>query len=150
MKKIIIPILATFAMLFSACGPDYVDIESINTRAATFTVTNDMWKVDDNNDLYASFEWTAIDDYTLKYGNVTAYLYEGERQVPLPYAYPVEFIDGAGNSIWQPLNIRFDIEQGVITFVVSDLGDQLSSPTSLLTMRFRAVVTIPVSYSIEQ
>lgn len=144
MKKFILPVLAALLMgVFStSCQKDDV-IESMNTVWTEFTVTNDQWTVDAaTGDLVCSLRWDVLDDYVLKCGNVQAYLYEGVRQVPLPYIYPVTFSNGEV----RPLEIRFDFEEGVITFIVTDCGEYLTPQNSLLTMRFRAVCTYPVNY----
>jgi hypothetical protein len=148
MKKIILPVLAAFILSFSATSCDKEEvIESTNTVWADFTVTNDMWHVDQNSDdLFCSMQWDVLTDYVLKCGNVQAYLYEGVRQVPLPYVYPVTFYDANNNPQVRPLNIRFDFEEGTITFIITDCGEFLTDPVNLLTMRFRAVCTYPVNY----
>ena len=148
MKKFILPILAALLMgvFSSSCEKDNV-IESMNTVWTEFTVTNDQWSVDtQTDDLVCSLRWDVLTDYVLKCGNVQAYLYEGSRQVPLPYIYPVTFTDGNGNAQVRPMNIRFDMEEGIITFIITDCGEFLTDPVTLYTMRFRAVCTYPVTY----
>ena len=44
------------------------------------------------------------------------------------------------------MNIRFDMEEGIITFIITDCGEFLTDPVTLYTMRFRAVCTYPVTY----
>lgn len=148
MRKFILPLLAALVMgvTSTSCEKDNV-IESMNTVWTEFTVTNDMWAVDQStDDLVCSLRWDALDNYVLRCGNVQAYLYEGSRQVPLPYIYPVTFVDTAGNDQVRPMNIRFDIEEGVISFIITDCGEYLTDPRNLYTMRFRAVCTYPVNY----
>ena len=147
MKKFILPVLAALFMgVFStSCEKDRF-IESVNTVWTEFTVTNDQWERDANDDLVCSMKWDVITDYVLKCGNVNAYLYEGVRQVPLPYLYPVPFSDNAGNTIYQPLEVRYDFEKGIISFIITDCGKYLTPQNTLLTMRFRAVCTYPVEY----
>lgn len=153
MKKFILPVLAAMVMgLFStSCEKDRF-IESVNTVWTEFTVTNDQWEVNQaTDDLVCSLRWDVIDDYVLQCGNVQAYLYEVQngttRQVPLPYVYPFEFTDPTtGNPVVLPQEVRFTIEKGVITFVITDCGDLLVNPAVLRTMRFRAVCTYPVEY----
>ncbi|MBP5546464.1 MAG: hypothetical protein J6X59_04195 [Bacteroidales bacterium] len=148
MRKIILPVLAALVLgvSFSSCQKDEV-IESMNTVWTEFTVTNDMWVVDQQtDDLVCSMQWDVLTDYVLKCGNVQAYIYEGTRQVPLPYVYPVTFTDANGDPQVRPLNIRFDFEKGIITFIVTDCGEFLTNPVNLYTMRFRAVCTYPVNY----
>ncbi len=156
-KGLLIPMIAVaMSAIFSSCD-DKEMLESVHSRYAEFTVTNDMWYIDNNDEFRCDFKWNAIDEYLLQYGTVEAYKYEsynqGERQVPLPYIYPVAFNDGTGNTIYQPLNIRFDIEEGYISFIVADVGDISLYQTirsSLETMRFRAVATVPTQYIINQ
>lgn len=152
MKRFILPALAIVAMALASvsCTRDTVVIQSMHTKYAEFTVTNDLWEEDANQDLVASLRWDLLSSSILTSGNVQAYLYEGERQVPLPYVYPVVFIDDAGNEFVRPLNIRFDIEEGVISFIITDCGEFLTDPVTLKTMRFRAVCTYPVYYELEQ
>ena len=148
-KGLFLPLIAVaMSFAFSSCTDDAI-LESVNSRYAEFTVTNDMWYVDANQEFRCDFEWDAISDHLLKYGTVEAYIYKGNRQVPLPYVYPVEFTVG-GSTVYQPINIRFDIEKGIISFVISDLGDLISNQASLLTMRFRAVATVPVQYIVQE
>lgn len=152
MKRFILPVLAAVLMGLAAtsCTKDYIVMESMNTKWAEFTVTNDMWLRDNStDDLVCSMEWNVINENVLKSGNVQAYLYEGERQVPLPYVYPVSFIDDDGNEFWRPLNVRFDVENGIISFIITDCGEFLTEAVSLYTMRFRAVCTYPVLYELE-
>jgi hypothetical protein len=146
MKRLVLPIIAalTVAMSVSSCRKELF-FESMNTVWADFTITNDMWTVDNaTDDLVASCEWNVLTPGVLKSGNVQAYLYEGVRQVPLPYVYPVEFTMSDGSVEIRPVNIRFDVEEGVITFIVTDCGEFLTQPAWLTTKRFRAVCTYPV------
>lgn len=152
MKRFILPALAVAAMALASvsCTRDTVLLQSMHTKTAEFDITNDMWAVDENKDLYASMRWDLLSPSVLTSGNVQAYLYEGVRQVPLPYIYPVTFIDDAGNEFVRPLEVRFDIEEGIITFLITDCGEFLTDPVTLKTMRFRAVCTYPVYYELEQ
>ena len=156
MKKFILPILATLTIgLFSTSCEKEKYIESMNTVWSEFTVENWRWERHAvTGDLVCSMEWNVIDDYVLKCGNVQVYIYEVEngvtRQVPLPYLYPVRFIDGNGNDVYQPLEIRFSIERGTISFVVTDCGDYLTNKNDLPTMHFRAVCTYPVQYEMSR
>ena len=153
MKRIILPALTAVVMALTAvsCTRETVLIQSMHTKYAEFTVTNDLWQEDNaTQDLVASLQWDLISTGILTSGNVQAYLYEGERQVPLPYVYPVTFIDTAGNEFVRPLNVRFDIEEGIISFIITDCGEFLTDPVTLKTMRFRAVCTYPVYYELEQ
>lgn len=141
------------AGLFSSCADEAV-IESVVTDVNYYTVTNDMWQIDDKDDFVCSFPWSAIDNNVIAKGNVDAYLLEVsngvERQNPLPYIYAIPHVDNQQQIIYEPINIRFDIEPGYISFVASDVANYFTSANQLLTMRFRVVVTQPVNYVIEQ
>ena len=152
MKRFIFPALAAVVVALTAasCTRDTVMIQSMHTKYAEFTVTNGMWEPDANEDLVASLQWDLISAGILTSGNVQAYLYEGARQVPLPYVYPVTFVDDAGNEFVRPLNVRFDLEEGISSFIITDCGEFLTDPVTLKTMRFRAVCTYPVYYELEQ
>ena len=150
LKITVIALLAAVcAPLLSSCSKD------INTRAATFTITNDMWELRADNNYYCDFEWSAISNEALTVGNVNAYLIlsanSNEYQEPLPYVYLRDWTitptgGGAPYQVYQPVNIRFDVYPGHITFMVCDLGDLITLPAELKTMRFRGVVTYPVEY----
>ena len=69
LKITVIALLAAVCVpLLSSCSKD------INTRAATFTITNDMWELRADNNYYCDFEWSAISTEALTVGNVNAYL----------------------------------------------------------------------------
>ena len=150
-KNTIIALVAAVCATFflASCSKD------VNTRAATFTITNDMWEQRSDNNFYCDFEWSAISDDALAVGTINAYLIlsanSTEFQEPLPYVYLRNWtltdpVTSAPYQVYQPVNVRFDVYPGHITFMVSDLGDLLTLPTELKTMRFRAVVTYPVEY----
>lgn len=157
MKKFVLPLVAAVVMVLTATScakEEIVSFESMNTVWDEFTVTNDMWGVDPSTgDLVCSQQWDVLTRGVLECGNIQVYLYEGTRQVPLPYSYPVTFqvTDSTGTHDYvQPLTVRFDVEEGVVSFLVTDypiwFNDLLTDPRDLLTMRFRAVCTYPVDY----
>ena len=148
--------ITVIALLAAVCAPFVLSScsKDVNTRTATFTITNDMWDYRDG-DWYCDFAWSALDKDALSVGTINAYLIlsanSTEFQEPLPYVYLRNWTltnatTGAPYQVYQPVNIRFDVYPGHITFMVSDLGDLLTLPTELKTMRFRAVVTYPVEY----
>ena len=150
-KNTIIALVAAVCATFflASCSKD------VNTRAATFTITNDMWEQRSDNNFYCDFAWSAISDDALAVGTINAYLIlsanSTEFQEPLPYVYLRNWtltdpVTSSPYQVYQPVNVRFDVYPGHITFMVSDLGDLLTLPTELKTMRFRAVVTYPVEY----
>lgn len=152
--------LTAIAILAAICAPFVLSScsKDVNTRMTTFTITNDMWELRSDNNYYCDFAWSAIDDEALSVGNVNAYLVltanSTEFQEPLPYVYLRDWsfttpsVSGADSTyyVYQPVNIRFDVYPGHITFMLSDLGDMMTIPAELKTMRFRAVVTYPVEY----
>ena len=149
--------LTVIALVAAVCAPMFLTScsKDVNTRVATFTITNDMWEQRSDNNFYCDFAWSAISDDALAVGTINAYLIlsanSTEFQEPLPYVYLRNWtltdpVTGAPYQVYQPVNVRFDVYPGHITFMVSDLGDLLTLPTELKTMRFRAVVTYPVEY----
>ena len=151
MKKLLFSITMVLAtcLAVSSCSKEEL-IESTNTVWAEFTIHNNYWQIDGNEDLYCTFNWPVIDEGVLACGNIMVYYYDdNERQVPLPYVLRYEYVNPITGAVDQvPLNIRFDIEPGIITFVISDLSEYRINPVDLLTMQFRAVCTYPVVYSI--
>lgn len=156
--------LTVIALLAAACAPMFLTScsKDVNTRTATFIITNDMWDYRDG-DWYCDFAWSALDKDALSVGTINAYLLltsQGtEYQNPLPYVYytglvyyDTLFFDqnnpAAVNGMWvnQSVNIRYDVSYGRITFVFSDLAHYATDRTEMPTMRFRAVVTYPVEY----
>lgn len=152
--------LTAIAIMAAVCAPFVLSScsKDTNTRMTTFTITNDQWELRSDNNYYCDFAWSAIDYNALTVGNVNAYLIlsanSTEFQEPLPYVYLRDWsftttsVGGADSTyyVYQPVNIRFDVYPGHITFMLSDLGDMLTIPAELKTMRFRAVVTYPVEY----
>lgn len=151
--------ITLIALVAAVCAPMFLTScsKDVNTRSATFTITNDMWRQGADKNYYCDFPWNAIDDAALSVGNISAYYYlradDGvDYQQPLPYVYypDAPFADDSnffgGNWVAQSINIRYDVSPGRITFMICDLGYYPSDITSFSTMRFRAVVTYPVEY----
>ena len=142
--------ITVIALMAAICAPLFLSScsKDVNTRAATFTITNDMWEQRSDNNYYCDFTWNAITEDALTVGNINAYLIltanSTEYQEPLPYVYLRDW--PTSPVTYQPVNIRFDVYPGHITFIISDLGDLLTIPAELKTMRFRGVVTYPVEY----
>jgi len=142
--------ITVIALLAAICAPFVLSScsKDVNTRTANFTITNDMWELRSDNNYYCDFEWSAINSDALSVGNINAYLIlsanSTEYQEPLPYVYLRDW--QTTPVTYQPITIRFDVYPGHITFIVSDLGDLLTIPAELKTMRFRGVVTFPVEY----
>ena len=148
MKKarFLIPVLAAmFAGLFAtSCGPDQL-IEGSHVRVAEMTVYRNQWNDDGSGYLWKSFDWSeGITNEVLQYGTVVAYVYDGERQCPLPHVIPITY----DNSQVVPENLRFDMEPGIITFIMEDLDGFL--PAGINTdLTFRVVSTVPRAYVID-
>ena len=147
-------VFAAMGLTFSSCTKTAL-IDSTQTITEYVTITNDLW--DDTREvgtMYYDYYCTSIDSEVLRNGDVNVYLLLAsggtEYQEPLPYVYAREFTDGTGGTVFRPVNLRFDISNNMITFMVSDLDEYITTPNELLTMRFRVVITKPVTYAIEQ
>ena len=151
MKKarFLIPVLAAMlAGLFAtSCGPEDV-IEGSYVRVAEMTVYRNHWNDDGSGYLWCSFDWPeGITTEVLKYGTVVAYVYDGERQCPLPHVIPITY-NVNGTDVVVPENLRFDMEPGIITFIMEDLDGNM--PTGINTdLTFRVVSTVPRYYAVE-
>lgn len=150
--------LTVIALVAAVCVPLFLSScsKDVNTRVATFTITNDMWDHRADSNYYCDFAWSAIDNDALTVGTVNAYYIltssGTEYQQPLPYVYypDAPFADRdsviAGTWVPQSVNIRYDVSPGRITFMFCDLGYYVTRQVDLPTMRFRATVTYPVEY----
>ena len=149
MKKFVLPLMATLVLgaMFGSCTRDVL-IESVETYVYTKDVSDGEWKTESNY-LYASFEWPALTNAVLAYGNVNAYVYENGRQNTLPYLYPMEVGLDDGSTTIVPEQVSFDYERGIITFKLQDL-DGGPVEGRIPTMSFRAVATVPVQYAVRQ
>ncbi len=150
--------LTVIALVAAVCAPLFLSScsKDVNTRVATFTITNDMWEQRSDMNYYCDFAWSALDNDALTVGNVNAYYIltssGTEYQQPLPYVYypdaPFADVDSviAGTWVPQSVNIRYDVSPGRITFMFCDLGYYSTNRNDMPTMRFRATVTYPVEY----
>ena len=149
--------ITIIALVAAVCAPLFLSScsKDVNTRVATFTITNDRWELRSDGSYYCDFAWSALDNDALSVGSVNAYLIltsgGTEYQQPLPYVYYTQAVADAdsivgGRWVTQPINIHYDVSPGRITFMVSDLGYYTSDQIDFLTMRVRAVVTYPVEY----
>ncbi len=147
-KRFLMPVMvALFAALFAtSCGPDAI-IEGSQTRVMQATVYRNQWKDSGVGYLWCSFEWDALTPNALKYGNIAAYIYEDERQCPLPHVIPVTY-NVNGDDVVVPENFRYDVETGVITFIMQDLDGAMPEDINE-DFIFRAVVTVPQQYLID-
>ena len=154
MKKarILFPLLLAVLTGFFAtsCTPDYI-IEGSHTRVMQATVEHGKWQVyqdvSGKEYLYKSFDWDALTPEMVQYGTVTAYVYEGTNQCPLPHVIPIRY-NVNGNIDVVAENIRFDYGVGTITFIMEDLDGFL--PEDVVDdLVFRVVATVPQQYVLE-
>ena len=138
--------VAAMSLTLSSCN-DEVLLESVNTRVMEKEIYWNQW-ADEANYKYVSLSWDAITTDVLQYGNVQAYVYDGNYQCPLPYIYPlglVPYDDGSSHFLVQ--QISYDLEPGIITFKMQDLdGNRPSNLENTAPITFRAVATVPVQY----
>lgn len=151
--KFLLPMLGALLLgaFATSCEPEHVPvaIESSNTRVMQQTIYWNQWQADVNY-MYVTLEWDAITEDVLNYGSVVAYVYDGERQCPLPHVIPITYTTNTGD-VTVPENLRFDLEPGKITFIMQDLDGLL--PTGLentAPIVFRAVATVPVQYLVKK
>lgn len=149
MKKVkfILPMLMALAMGLSmtSCSDEYFG--STNTRAMTTTVYWNDW-VDDGATayLYAEVPWDAITLDVLNFGNVAAYIYDGDYQCPLPHIVPITYNTATGPVVVAE-NITFDLAPGKVTFRMQDMdGNMPEGLTNNPPITFRVVVTMPVEH----
>ncbi len=145
MKKatFILPLLMTIVMScgLTSCSDEYFG--DSNTRVMEATVFRNQWCDDGSGYLWCSFDWNALTVDVLNYGNISAYVYDGNRQCPLPHVVPITytFDDGSYDIVTE--NIRYDFEPGKITFIMEDHDGAL--PENINTdLTFRVVATMPV------
>lgn len=144
----------TLGLTSTSCVKEAL-IESVTTDYDnTFTITNDQWSPDSEGNLAYGFSWSPITNEVLNSGSVHVYKLTTrngyEYQTPLPYVFPIDHVDTAGRTIYEAVNVCYELEPGYITFVLKDLGNYLTTNNQLLTMRFRVVVNTPITYIIEQ
>ncbi|MBR5091927.1 MAG: hypothetical protein IKX32_00435 [Bacteroidales bacterium] len=140
--------VAAMSLTLSSCN-DEVLLESVNTRVMEATVEWTQW-IDDGATpyFYKTIEWDGISTDVLQYGNVQAYVYDGNYQCPLPYIYPLglaNYDDGSSHFLVE--QISYDLEPGKITFKMQDLDGNI--PQNIMNtapITFRVVATVPVQY----
>lgn len=144
----------SIAFLASSCGKDVL-IPTTETTSDVVTVKFNDWLLDNNgtNDYYyALVDWNAVTQQVVENGKVDVFLYEGNRQSPLPYVYPIPVTYPNGTTGFEGENLRFDVEVGRITLILEDLdgGRPPVSRSSTPDMTFRIVLTQPATYVLEQ
>ena len=151
LKGMLLALAATAMFLTLSSCTEEVLLESVNTRVMEVTVYWNQWDsvIDGNNSYkYHVAEWNGISTDMLQYGNVQAYVYDGDYQNPLPYTYPLglaNYRDGSTHYLVE--NLRYDLEPGKITFIMQDLDGNLPQNLAYTApLTFRVVATVPVQY----
>ena len=145
MKKtrFILPVLAALLLSIgmTSCEEEYFG--DSNTRVMEVTI--DRWYDDGQMPyLYHEVSWNALTTDVLTYGNISAYVYDGDYQNPLPYIVPITYNLAGGGVAIVPENIRYDLMPGKITFIMQDLdGNMPEGVASIPPMTFRVVVNMP-------
>lgn len=139
--KLILPMLA-IALMASGCTKEYYTLDystGVNVYTHQYTITPAQWNRNEGsympgsyNYLYASFENADITADVMQNGSVVAYVYDvydvannlGAWNL-LPYIVPIEYheqnADGTWNDYAVSENIRFEWEEGKVTFIIQEL-----------------------------
>ena len=120
------------------------EIEGSTTRVMVTTVYRNQWIDNGSNYLWCAVNWDAITPYVLERGTVVAYCFDGTRQAPLPHVIPITYNTDNG-PLTVAENVRFDLEPGIITFIMQDMDGALPEGINE-DLTFRVVVTSPVIY----
>ena len=158
MKRILLMVLvaATLGLTASSCRKERtVFLESSGTRVAEVSVKFNDWVNYNTNDglnyVYCPVEWDILTQHVVYDGNVNVYLYEGDRQTPLPYVYPIEVLYDDGTTGFVGENLYYTVETGQIILKMQDLdGYKPIVDPNTPTMTFRIVATAPIDYAINQ
>lgn len=144
MKKTILSLVAVIAMAFG-----FASCEHQSMRSMEITIYPNQWVTTSTTPYYfATVNWDELDGDVIDWGTVNAYLIQGGRQNSLPLVTPITYYyDNDNDGIYDQEytvaeNIRFDIEYGMITFIIQDLDGELPedmSSTSPLTFRVVAI-----------
>jgi len=135
LKFLLIPILAMF---FTGCEKEYITQEiyyGADMKAFYIDVLTTHWEDSDIfGYVYATFDAPEITKSVIDNGVVLAYYIDKDgRDNILPYVYPG---DDEGELYLE--NIRYDVEQGKITFIIQDSDFLYNRPK--VTMKFKVVV----------
>ncbi|MBP5541063.1 MAG: hypothetical protein J6X88_05370 [Bacteroidales bacterium] len=139
--KLFLPMLAVAAMA-AGCTKEYYTIENysgVEVYTHQYTITPAQWKRNEGsympgsyNYLYADKDIADITADVMKNGSVVAYVYDvydvannqGAWNL-LPYIIPIEYHeqneDGTWNDYAVSENIRFEWEEGKVTFIIQEL-----------------------------
>ena len=152
--KLFLPMLAV-AALASGCTKEYYTIvNGADVYTHQYTITPGQWTRNEGqnmpgsyNYLYASFQNADITADVMQNGSVVAYVYDvydaannqGAWNM-LPYIIPIEIHEQDDSGEWNDFvvaeNIRFEWEEGKVTFIIQDLdGWDPTNMTSNITVK---------------
>ena len=129
LKRLFLPLVA-LTMLATSC-----EHECVYNETYRFNITPSEWQRNEdanlpgsNNYLYCTKKLPAINREVFQNGTVQAFVWNVYNTAQnlgawntLPFVYPLEVYDDAGNMTIVPENLRFEWEEGQITFVIQDL-----------------------------
>jgi len=154
--KLFLPMLAV-AALASGCTKEYYTIGA-EVYTHQYSITPAQWTRNQganlpgaDNYLYASFENADITPDVMETGTVQAYVYntyDAQHNLgawnTLPFVYPLEVYvpdgDGGQEMVIVPENLRFEWEQGKVTFIIQDL-DGYDPENMVSTISVKVCVT---------
>lgn len=153
-----LPILAVTA-LASGCTKEYLTVvNGVDVYTHEYTITPSQWTRNEGNNLpgaynylYASFENADITPAVMSNGTVQAYVYnvyDSQNNLgawnTLPFVYPLEVYvpleEGGTELIIVPENLRFEWEEGKVTFIIHDL-DGYDPEDMISTIHIKVCVT---------
>lgn len=128
----------------------FTSCEHQTMRSVEVTVQPYDWVTNNNvNYYFATFRWDELDADVIDYGTVNAYLIQNGKQNLLPLVTPITYYnidtngDGIGDTdVTVAENIRFDMEYGMITFIIEDMDGYLPGDmagTAPMTFRIVAI-----------
>ncbi len=154
--KLFLPML-TVAALATGCTKEYYTIGS-QVYTHEYTITPAQWTRNQgpnnpgaDNYLYASFQNADITADVMNNGTVQAFVYNVyDRQNnlgawnTLPFVYPLEVYvpnnEGGTDLVVVAENLRFEWEQGKVTFIIQDL-DGVDPENMISTITVKVSVT---------
>ena len=154
--KLFLPML-TVAALATGCTKEYYTIGS-QVYTHEYTITPAQWTRNQgpntpgaDNYLYASFQNADITADVMNNGTVQAFVYNVyDRQNnlgawnTLPFVYPLEVYvpnnEGGTDLVIVAENLRFEWEQGKVTFIIQDL-DGFDPENMISTITVKVSVT---------
>ncbi len=154
MKKLLFPLVALLILATSCTKDTYYFGSQVITH--TYTVKPTEWMLNSTGNLadgylFSTWENADITPDVFANGTVQAYVYnvyDVRNQLgawnTLPYVYPLALDDVDGNGdpivVVVPENIRFEWEQGKVTFIIQDLDGY--DPTAMTgNITFKVCVT---------